>query len=289
MRPAKWKKTPSRAMANGMRAPVKVVTWSAPSADTAIATVSHAAPREPAKDCTTSEATCCEAAIAAARERVRDGAARAVSARRSLEVVADSDANFQTLAGSLRYRTTADADPARVYHNIAVAIDPARQLFNGQPGTLGYWMDQLALAPAFALALGAAGHDAAEPLGTGLAKGWRGRIAFQALRGLLPGGSELQPVSGVIKSDGQSLSFDSIKGKIGGGEVTASMDAKQGANGIALNASVQFSGVDGTALRYRNLAMPAGRPSRRSTIVKNSGSSDAACDSSSTANGASSG
>jgi len=62
-------------------------------------------------------------------------------------VVADSDVNFQTLAGSLRYRTTADADPARVYHNIAVAIDPARQLFNGQPGTLGYWMDQLALAP----------------------------------------------------------------------------------------------------------------------------------------------
>ena len=46
---------------------------------------------------------------------------------------------------------------------------------------------QLALAPAFALALGAAGHDAAEPLGTGLAKGWRGRIAFQALRGAAAG------------------------------------------------------------------------------------------------------
>jgi hypothetical protein len=60
--------------------------------------------------------------------------------------------------------------------------------------------EQLALAPAFALALGAAGHDAAEPLGTGLAKGWRGRIAFQALRGLLPGGSELQPVSGVSRA-----------------------------------------------------------------------------------------
>ena len=40
------------------------------------------------------------------------------------------------------------------------------------------------LAPAFALALGAAGHDAAEPLGTGLAKSWRGSIAFQALRGV---------------------------------------------------------------------------------------------------------
>ena len=50
------------------------------------------------------------------------------------------------------------------------------------------------------------------------AKGWRGRIAFQGLGGVLPGGSELQPVSGVIKSDGQSLSFDGIKGIIGGGE-----------------------------------------------------------------------
>ena len=57
-------------------------------------------------------------------------------------------------------------------------------------------LDQLALAPAFALAIGAAGHDAAEPLVGGLVKGWRGQVAFQALRGVLPGGSELQPVSG---------------------------------------------------------------------------------------------
>ena len=44
-------------------------------------------------------------------------------------------------------------------------------------------LDTLDLAPAFALAIGAAGHDAAEPLGSGFSKGWRGRIAFQALRG----------------------------------------------------------------------------------------------------------
>jgi large subunit ribosomal protein L24 len=132
-------------------------------------------------------------------------------------------------------------------------------------GELG--LDQLALAPAFALALGAAGHDAAEPLGAGLVKGWRGNVAFQALRGSLPGGSELQPVSGIVKSDGQSLTFDAIKGKIGGGEVTANINAKPGENGIALNASVQFSGVDGTALRYRNLAMPAGRASMQMTLA----------------------
>jgi protein-L-isoaspartate(D-aspartate) O-methyltransferase len=41
---------------------------------------------------------------------------------------------------------TADADPSRIYHNIAVAIDPDRQLFNGQPGTLGAWIDLLDLA-----------------------------------------------------------------------------------------------------------------------------------------------
>jgi len=44
-------------------------------------------------------------------------------------------------------RLTADADPARVYHNIAVAIDPSRHLFNGQPGTVGLWIDALDLAP----------------------------------------------------------------------------------------------------------------------------------------------
>ena len=135
--------------------------------------------------------------------------------------------------------------------------------------------DQLAMAPAFALALGAAGHDAAEPLGAGLVKGWRGRIAFQALRGLLPGGSEFQPVSGIVKSDGHSLTFDSVKGKIGGGDVTASIDAKPGANGIILNASVQFSDVDGTALRYRNLAMPAGRASMQMTLTSQGRSASA--------------
>ena len=82
-------------------------------------------------------------------------------------------------------------------------------------------------------------------------------------------------MSGVVKSDGQSLTFDAIKGKIGGGEVTASMDAKPGANGIALNASVQLSDVDGTALRYRNLAMPAGRASMQMTLTSQGRSASA--------------
>ena len=42
-------------------------------------------------------------------------------------------------------QATPDADPARVYHNIAVAIDATRQLFNGQPATIGAWIDALDL------------------------------------------------------------------------------------------------------------------------------------------------
>lgn len=136
-------------------------------------------------------------------------------------------------------------------------------------------LDQLTLAPVFALAIGAAGHGADEPLGAGLAKGWRGYVAFQALRGLLPGGSELQPVSGTVKGDGQSLTFDAIKGKIGGGEMAATIDARPGANGIALNASVQLSGVDGAALRYRNLTMPRGRASMQMTLMSQGRSASA--------------
>ena len=56
-----------------------------------------------------------------------------------------ADADFMPGSG-IKTRTTADADPARVYHNIAIAIDPARQLFNGQPGTIGVWIDELDLA-----------------------------------------------------------------------------------------------------------------------------------------------
>jgi len=41
----------------------------------------------------------------------------------------------------------------------------------------------------------------------------------------------LRPVSGTVKSDGQSLTFDALKGSIGGGEAIASFDAKPAADG----------------------------------------------------------
>jgi uncharacterized protein involved in outer membrane biogenesis len=158
---------------------------------------------------------------------------------------------------------------SRLRGRIAMTLDGDRNV-DGEVG-----LDTLDLAPAFALAIGAAGHDAAEPLGAGLLKGWRGRVAFQALRGALPGGGELRPVSGTVKSDGQSLTFDAIRGGIGGGETTATIDARPGANGIALNASVQLTGVDGAALRYRRLAMPAGRTSMQLTLTSQGRSASA--------------
>ena len=40
---------------------------------------------------------------------------------------------------------TPDADPRHVYENVSVAIDPARQLFNGAPAFLARMIDRLAL------------------------------------------------------------------------------------------------------------------------------------------------
>jgi len=158
---------------------------------------------------------------------------------------------------------------SRLRGRLALTLDEQKRV-EGEVG-----LDALDLAPALALAIGAAAHDAAEPLGPGLTKGWRGLIAFQALRGALPGGGELRPVSGIVKSDGQSLVFDTIKGGIGGGEATANIDAKQSGNGISLNASVQLAGVDGAALRYRGLAMPAGRTSMQMTLASQGRSASA--------------
>jgi len=126
---------------------------------------------------------------------------------------------------------------SRLRGRVALTLDDARTV----EGELG--LDALDLAPVFALAIGSGGTM--QPSHSGrIVERLRG-VAFQALRGALPGGAELRPLSGAIKSDGQSLTFDTLKGGIGGGEANANIDVKQGANGIALNARVQFAGVDG--------------------------------------------
>jgi uncharacterized protein involved in outer membrane biogenesis len=149
---------------------------------------------------------------------------------------------------------------SRLRGHVAMTLDGERRV-EGEVG-----LDAVELAPVFALVIGAAGHDAAEPIAPGLMKGWRGQVAFQALRAVLPGGSELRPLSGTVKSDGQSLVVDAIKGGIGGGEAAGNIEARVTASGLALNARVTLSGVDGSALHYRALAMPAGRTSLQMTL-----------------------
>jgi len=151
---------------------------------------------------------------------------------------------------------------ARLRGHVAVTLG-SEKVVDGEIG-----MDSLDLPKAFAFAIGAGDDgDADSPLGRGILQTWRGRLGFQALRGALPGGSELRPVSGTIKSDGQALNFADIKAGIGGGEVRAEIEAKPSSAGLALNAQVQFADVDGAALRYRSLVMPEGRAAMQMTLA----------------------
>ncbi|HEY6177941.1 MAG TPA: methyltransferase domain-containing protein [Kofleriaceae bacterium] len=45
------------------------------------------------------------------------------------------------------YRTTVDADPRHVYHNLLIAIDKTRQLHNGQPSALAQWIEAAGVQP----------------------------------------------------------------------------------------------------------------------------------------------
>ncbi|HEX8108420.1 MAG TPA: methyltransferase domain-containing protein [Kofleriaceae bacterium] len=45
------------------------------------------------------------------------------------------------------YRVTPDADPRHLYHNVLVAIDPARQLHNGLPSALALWIEAADVRP----------------------------------------------------------------------------------------------------------------------------------------------
>ena len=149
---------------------------------------------------------------------------------------------------------------SRIRGRVAIALGDQKTV-DGEVG-----LDSVALAPVFGQVLGYATKNATPPMGLGRLQGWRGQLAFLALRGTLPGGGEIRPLSGVIRADGQSLTFDAIKGKIGGGEAVADIDTKQTANGVSLNARLQLSGVDGAALHYRGLKMPAGSASMRMTL-----------------------
>jgi hypothetical protein len=78
-----------------------------------------------------------------------------------------------------------------------------------------------------------------------------------------------------VKGDGQSLVVDGIKGAIGGGDLSGNIEARSTSGGLALNTRLTFSGVDGAALHYRALAMPAGRTSLQMTLASQGRSASA--------------
>ncbi|PZA14046.1 hypothetical protein DNX69_01070 [Rhodopseudomonas palustris] len=135
-------------------------------------------------------------------------------------------------------------------------------------------IDTLPLGPSLQLALGAAGRPADEPLGQGWLRGWRGKIAFQAVRAELPGGSELQPLRGVVRSDGRSLTLDG-NGKLGGGDVKAVLTAKPTDAGVTLDAQLSVKDADAAALRDGPLAMPPGKLSLQGTLASSGRSASA--------------
>lgn len=133
----------------------------------------------------------------------------------------------------------------------------------GVDGTVG--SDVIDVPSALLVAIGAAGHDSAEPLTRGLLGGWRGRIEFSALRGTLPGG-ELRPFNGVLRNDGQALVLEKLTAGLGGGKLQADVSARKSPDGVSLTGRIQFEGVDGAALKHRGLAMPVGKVSARTSI-----------------------
>ncbi|WP_316183618.1 AsmA-like C-terminal region-containing protein [Bradyrhizobium sp. SZCCHNRI1009] len=150
---------------------------------------------------------------------------------------------------------------SRLRGRLALVLDDDKQI----EGELG--LDALDVPQVVSVLIGAAGREPAEPLGAGLLKGWRGRVSFQALSGAILNGIDLHPLGGAIKSDGQSLTIENLKGKLGGGDVTATVDARSNANGLVLNGRVELAGIDGNALRYHSLKMPAGKVSAQMTLA----------------------
>lgn len=128
-------------------------------------------------------------------------------------------------------------------------------------------MDTLDLGAAARIAFGAAERDSGEPFGRGWLQGWRGNLGFEAARALLPGGTELTNLTGTLRSDGTSLVFYGVRSGLGAGTGVANIEVKRDAGNTSLHAQLQLSGVNGDALKYRNLSMPNGKASLRMTVT----------------------
>ena len=116
--------------------------------------------------------------------------------------------------GAEAYRATPDADPAHLYHNVLVGIDPARRLNNGQPSGLANWINALDVRPGdrvvhigcgvgyytaiLAELTGASGHVTGVEIDAGLAERARLNLADRAWVETLNGDASCIPHADAI-------------------------------------------------------------------------------------------
>jgi protein-L-isoaspartate(D-aspartate) O-methyltransferase len=61
--------------------------------------------------------------------------------------IGSADARAMSGAGPGQLSYVEVEDPREVYHNVLISLDRAKDINNGQPGSLGRWIDALALKP----------------------------------------------------------------------------------------------------------------------------------------------
>ncbi len=61
--------------------------------------------------------------------------------------IASADVHAMSVAGLRQLSYITVEDPRDVYHNVVISLDRAKDINNGQPGSLGRWLDALGLKP----------------------------------------------------------------------------------------------------------------------------------------------
>lgn len=61
--------------------------------------------------------------------------------------IGSADTRAISVAGLVQMSYVTVEDPREVYHNVVISLDRAKDINNGQPGSLGRWIDALALRP----------------------------------------------------------------------------------------------------------------------------------------------
>ena len=61
--------------------------------------------------------------------------------------IGSAEGRAMSLAGMGQFSYVTVDDPRDVYHNVVISLDRAKEINNGQPGSVGRWIDALALKP----------------------------------------------------------------------------------------------------------------------------------------------